>query len=175
MSSTEMLGVNCNLQYIIRNIIMNLLSLISTYLSISALYYILKISKKSQVSFHPILFCSYIIFYTCSIFNSSFAIASDMSFCFASRTNTNILNEYIFYGLEVFFYASSWLMFNIILFIRLYFTFRHTVYGISNKCLIISTLLLLFILLLFVLRFLSIFCKILILLFLSLHLVWHMF
>lgn len=119
---------------------MNTTSIISTIICILAVYRMIKIQLYSDCPLKTFLFYVYLTFYICSIIAIPFAIAGDIIICFPSLFPAHHFThiERIFFGFEIFFFLSSWMMFNIVLFARLYFTFKDSIYRMSKKCTILS-------------------------------------
>lgn len=128
---------DCNTIYIARNAIMNSLSMISTLICFFESFRLIRIQYYSKTPMKSKLFYSHQIFYICTIFTLPFAIAVDISVCFPTNFSSKNF-ERVFYGLKLLFFVSSLLMFNVILFGRLYFTFKGTVYHISKQSIILS-------------------------------------
>lgn len=128
---------------------MNTISLSSTLICIFAIY---RITKKHFFSDSPLqsyIYYSYIAFYITHIIALPFSITTDTLFCFSTNISKYYNLERIFFGLEFLCFVSSWVIFDTILFLRLYFTFNYTVYHISKQCTTLSIIFICFIFLLF--------------------------
>lgn len=131
--------MSCNTPHIVHYFLMNTIAILSTFISFVALYKILKIQFYSQNKMQNFLFNIYLIFYISSILILPFSIVNDSIFCATNLSAASInRTTHILFGFEMLFFISSSLMFNIVLFARLYFTFKDSVYNISKKCTILS-------------------------------------
>lgn len=111
-----------------------------------------KVQLFSDYPLQPFLFYLHLTFYLCSAFILPFILISDIFICFPTNISqhTIIRIEDIFYEIRSIFFTSSWLMFNVILFVRLHFTFEDSIYQMSSKYAILSIAVLVITLLIFV-------------------------